>query len=230
MLQATIADQLEKVRIRVQQAEKKANRPANSVQLVAVAKTKPTADIEAAYAAGQRSFGENYVQEGVDKVQALQHLSDIEWHFIGQLQSNKTREVAEHFHWVQSLHRLRIATRLNNQRPAHLPPLQVLIQLNIDEEPNKAGISLAELPEFAKAVQALPKLQLRGLMLIPKANPSAAEQAHTLQLCQTAFEELQQQIDRVDTLSLGMSNDLEAAIAHGSTMVRVGTDIFGPRS
>lgn len=230
MLHATIADQLIKVRARIKHASEKANRSATSVQLVAVSKTKPIVDIAAAYAAGQRHFGENYVQEGVDKIQSLTHLKDIKWHFIGELQSNKTRPVAEHFTWVQSLDRLRIATRLNNQRPKHLPPLQVLIQLNIDNEPSKAGISLAELPEFVSAVNQLPQLELRGLMVIPMANPAPDKQAVSFRHCQQVFEDLQQQHARIDTLSLGMSNDLEAAIQYGSTMVRVGTDIFGTRT
>lgn len=230
MLHATIADQLIKVRARISQASEKANRSATSVQLVAVSKTKPNNDIEAAYAAGQRHFGENYVQEGIDKVQSLAHLKDIEWHFIGELQSNKTRSVAEHFSWVQSLDRLRIATRLNNQRPSELAPLQVLIQLNIDNEASKAGISLADLPDFVTAVKQLPQLELRGLMVIPMANPTPAQQAESFRRCQQVFEDLQQQHARIDTLSLGMSSDLEAAIQHGSTMVRVGTDIFGTRT
>ncbi len=230
MLHATIADQLVKVRARIEQAAKSAERPADAIRLLAVSKTKTIKDITLAYEAGQRLFGENYVQEGIDKIQALTELTDIEWHFIGELQSNKTRSVAEHFHWVQSLDRIRIATRLNAQRPSHLPPLQVLVQLNIDNEDTKAGISLAELPDFVTALGELPRLELRGLMVIPKASPSPKQQAETLALCRQTFEQLQQQQARVDTLSVGMSNDLEAAIHHGSTMVRVGTDIFGART
>jgi|SRR5690554_3840200 len=229
MLQATIADQLTKVRARINLAAKIAQRPASSIQLVAVSKTKPTTNIEEAYTAGQRQFGENYVQEGVDKVLATKHLKDLQWHFIGELQSNKTRQVAEHFDWVQSLDRLRIATRLNNQRPSELAPLQVLVQVNIDAEETKAGITINELPEFAAAINDLPRLELRGLMVIPRANPSPAEQAESFARCRQVFEELKQQHARIDTLSLGMSNDLETAIQYGSTMVRVGTDIFGTR-
>lgn len=229
MLQATIADQLTKVRARINLAAKNAQRPASSVQLVAVSKTKPYSSIEEAYAAGQRHFGENYVQEGVDKVLATTHLKNLTWHFIGELQSNKTRQVAEHFDWVQSLDRTRIATRLNNQRPDGLEPLQVLIQVNIDNEATKAGITLSELPELVAAINALPRLELRGLMIIPMANPSPTQQTESFARSRQVFEELKQQHARVDTLSLGMSSDLEAAIQHGSTMVRVGTDIFGTR-
>lgn len=230
MLHATIADQLTKVRARIQLAAEKAGRLSTSIKLIAVGKTKSSSDIEAAYHAGQRRFAENYVQEGVDKVQSLTHLKDIEWHFIGELQSNKTRLVAEHFHWVQCIDRIRIAKRLNDQRPNELPPLQVLIQLNIDDEATKAGISLAELADFVTALSELPRLQLRGLMIIPMANPTMEQQAATLSQCQQVFEVLQQQLPRIDTLSVGMSSDLEAAIEHGSTMVRIGTDIFGART
>ncbi|WP_113908098.1 YggS family pyridoxal phosphate-dependent enzyme [Aliidiomarina celeris] len=224
-----LAERIDKVRARIRMAEVGAERPENSVTLVAVSKTKPTSAIEQAYATGQRAFGENYVQEAVDKINALQHFTDIEWHFIGPLQSNKTRLVAEYFHWMHTVDRLKIAQRLSTQRPAALPPLQVLVQVNIDDEDSKSGVAAHEALKLASQILTLPNLQLRGLMAIPKANVSAHEQSETLAALRTLFVELQQLDPNIDTLSVGMSNDLEAAVAHGSTLVRIGTDIFGPR-
>lgn len=202
----------------------------STVHLVAVSKTKPIEMIEAAYQAGQRHFGENYVQEGIDKIAQLAYLKEAVWHFIGDLQSNKTRDVAEHFDWMQSLSRTRIAKRLNDQRPEHLAPLQVLIQLNLDDQDSKAGIDACQLDELAAFIHQLPRLQLRGLMLIPDPERTQAQREATLEQAHQLFISLQQQYPHVDTLSMGMSQDLEQAIAHGSTMVRVGTDIFGARS
>ncbi|RTE87823.1 YggS family pyridoxal phosphate-dependent enzyme [Aliidiomarina sp. B3213] len=227
---ATIAEHLEKVRARINQAAQNAQRNPSDIRLLAVSKTKPASDIEAAYESQQRAFGENYVQEGADKVAQLSALNDIEWHFIGPLQSNKTRIVAESFDWVQSIDRLKIARRLNEQRPPESEPLQVLIQVNIDDESSKSGVKAEDVLQFANDMREFKSLNLRGLMAIPKANPSEQEQERTLSSLHKLFEELKQHFPQVDTLSVGMSSDLEAAILHGSTMVRVGTDIFGARN
>lgn len=224
-----IAERIKEVRNQIKQATQAAQRQPHSVQLLAVSKTKPAADVAAAHAAGQVDFGENYVQEGVQKITQLQHLP-LTWHFIGPIQSNKTKDIAEHFAWVHSLDREKIARRLSQQRPAHLPPLQVLIQINIDDESSKAGIAPAQLEQMAQLIASLPQLQLRGLMTIPQADASADQQAHSFAAMQRLFLQLQTQYDQIDTLSMGMSNDLAAAIAHGSTMVRVGTAIFGART
>ncbi|MDT7526274.1 YggS family pyridoxal phosphate-dependent enzyme [Pseudidiomarina sp. GXY010] len=224
-----IAERIKEVRNQIKQATQAAQRQPHSVQLLAVSKTKPAADVAAAHAAGQVDFGENYVQEGVQKITQLQHLP-LTWHFIGPIQSNKTKDIAEHFAWVHSLDREKIARRLSQQRPAHLPPLQVLIQINIDDESSKAGIAPAQLEQMAQLIASLPQLQLRGLMTIPQADASTDQQAHSFAAMQRLFLQLQTQYDQIDTLSMGMSNDLAAAIAHGSTMVRVGTAIFGART
>ncbi|PWW10604.1 hypothetical protein DFO79_11436 [Pseudidiomarina tainanensis] len=224
-----IAERIKEVRNQIKQATQAAQRQPHSVQLLAVSKTKPAADVAAAHAAGQVDFGENYVQEGVQKITQLQHLP-LTWHFIGPIQSNKTKDIAEHFAWVHSLDREKIARRLSQQRPAHLPPLQVLIQINIDDESSKAGIAPAQLEQMAQLIASLPQLQLRGLMTIPQADASADQQAHSFAAMQRLFLQLQTQYDQIDTLSMGMSNDLAAAIAHGATMVRVGTAIFGART
>lgn len=220
----TIAENLATVHARLAAAESAAGRPAGTVTLLAVSKTQPAAAVRAAHAAGQSAFGENYVQEGVAKVAALADLS-VEWHFIGPIQSNKTRAIAEHFAWVHSVDRLKIAQRLSEQRPAHLPPLQLLLQVNIDDEASKAGVSPAELPALAAAVAALPRLRLRGLMCIPRPGNVEAFQA----LAKT-LQDLHATIPGLDTLSMGMSDDLEAAVAAGATMVRIGTAIFGARA
>lgn len=224
----TIAERLQSALETLSAAVKKANRAPNSVKLLAVSKTKPVSDIVLAYEAGQRLFGENYVQEGVEKIKHLQHLSDIEWHFIGPLQSNKSKLVAEHFDWFQTLDRLKIANRLNEQR-SPFKPLNVLIQININDEQSKAGIAPEALPQLAQQVSALPNLCLRGLMAIPAAQQSETQQKSTFERMHALFDELQAQYPHVDTLSLGMSQDAESAIIHGSTMVRLGTAIFGER-
>ena len=225
----TIAERLKSVQITVEQSTLDAHRPSNSVKLLAVSKTKPVSDIVLAYEAGQRLFGENYVQEGIEKIHALQKLDDIEWHFIGPLQSNKTRLVAENFDWVQAVDRLKIAQRLNDQTSAH-KALNVCIQVNIDDDENKAGINKAELNNFAESIAQLPNLTLRGLMTIPKANQSKAEQTASFAQMSVLFEDLKKQYSTVDTLSMGMSGDMQNAINNGSTMVRVGTAIFGSRN
>ncbi|RDV29040.1 YggS family pyridoxal phosphate-dependent enzyme [Alteromonas aestuariivivens] len=225
----SIAERLKAAQGRINQETALAHRPPNSVQLLAVSKTKPVSDITQAYEAGQRLFGENYVQEGVDKIIQLQALADIEWHMIGPLQSNKTKVVAEHFDWVQSIDRSKIAQRLNDQRPDSMPPLQVLIQLNIDDEDSKSGATPKQLEALIEQIEALPRLVLRGLMAIPKASPTVEEQQRTLGRLQQIFEHYHTKLANFDTLSVGMSGDLGPAIAHGSTMVRIGTAIFGAR-
>lgn len=228
-LEQRIKSALEAVNAQITAACMQAERGVDEVTLLAVSKAQPTADIRYAYQAGQRHFGENYVQEALDKIHALTDLQDIIWHFIGPLQSNKSKDVAEHFDWLHSLERLKVARRLNQQR-AHKPvPLQVLIQINIDDEDTKAGIELAQLSDFAKQVNALEHLSLRGLMAIPQATASAAERTASFARLATAFTSLQADYPNVDTLSLGMSGDLNTAIQHGSTMVRIGTAIFGQR-
>jgi pyridoxal phosphate enzyme (YggS family) len=228
----TIAERLKSVQITVNQSTLDAHRPSNAVKLLAVSKTKPVSDIVHAYEAGQRLFGENYVQEGVEKIQMLQTLDDIgddiEWHYIGPLQSNKTRLVAEHFSWVHAIDRLKIAQRLNSQISTD-KTLNVCIQVNIDDDENKAGIRTDQLNDFAKTISELPNLSLRGLMTIPKANQSQAQQTASFAHMSLLFEDLKKQYSSVDTLSMGMSGDMQNAINNGSTMVRVGTAIFGSR-
>jgi pyridoxal phosphate enzyme (YggS family) len=199
-----------------------------AVTLLAVSKKHTSESIAAVYQQGQRCFGENYVQEGVDKVNALQDL-DIQWHFIGPIQSNKTRLVSEHFSWVHTIDRDKIAQRLNDQRPAHLPALNVLIQVNISDDNSKSGVKLNEVAELANMINQQPNLTLRGLMCIPALQDEAQLKNEFTAMSQ-AFESLQQQYDDVDTLSMGMSGDLELAIACGSNMVRIGTAIFGQRN
>lgn len=224
-----IAERLQLVQQRISSACADCQRQPSEVALLAVSKTKPIAEIEAAYAQGQRQFGENYVQEGAEKILALERLSDIEWHFIGPLQSNKTKLVAAHFDWMHSLDRLKIAMRLAEQRGFHQAPLNVLIQVNIDDETSKAGISADDLLPFAEQVSAYSRLSLRGLMTIPKANQTPTKARESLLEMQQLFKQLAQVHPQVDTLSMGMSADLELAISCGATMVRIGTDIFGQR-
>lgn len=226
----SISHNLATISQQIQQLSTQFERPENAVKLLAVSKTKPIEAIESAIAAGQRAFGENYVQEGVEKIQHFAGQNGLEWHFIGALQSNKTRVVAEHFDWVQTIDRLKIAERLNEQRPAGLPPLNVLIQINISDETSKSGISPAEMLSLAREISRLPNLKLRGLMAIPKPESETARQKIALQAMQTLFQQLQAEFDGIDTLSMGMSDDMAAAIECGSTMVRIGTAIFGARN
>jgi len=216
---------------RITQAVLQAGRKASSVQLLVVSKTFQAEQVAAVAALGQRDFGENYVQEGVDKIAALQTVAGLVWHCIGPMQSNKTRLVAEHFDWVHSVDRLKIAQRLSEQRPAHLPPLQVCLQVNIDGGPTKAGVAPADALALAQAVVALPRLQLRGLMTIPDAVEGFDAQVAVHAQAKRLFDELQNALalPQFDTLSMGMSADLEAAVQAGSTMVRVGTAVFGSR-
>ncbi|MDR2265721.1 MAG: YggS family pyridoxal phosphate-dependent enzyme [Enterobacter asburiae] len=226
-----IAHNLAQVRDKISAAATRCGRAPEEVTLLAVSKTKPASAIAEAIAAGHRAFGENYVQEGVDKIRYFQEQgnSDLQWHFIGPLQSNKSRLVAEHFDWCHTVDRLRIATRLSEQRPAGLAPLNVLIQINISDENSKSGIALNELDTLAAEVAALPGLTLRGLMAIPAPESSYERQFAVAQQMAVAFEALKARYSTIDTLSLGMSDDMEAAIAAGSTMVRIGTAIFGAR-
>jgi pyridoxal phosphate enzyme (YggS family) len=225
-----IAENLRAVQDRIQQACQAAGRPADSVRLLAVSKTFGPEAVREAYAAGQTAFGENYIQEAVEKITSLQDLP-LQWHCIGPIQSNKTRLVADHFDWVHSVDRLKIAQRLSEQRPAHLPPLQVCLQVNTDGGASKSGVPPGEALALAREVAVLPRLVLRGLMAIP--DPVAGFEAEVALHRRTTvlFDQLQSvlALPQFDTLSMGMTADLEAAIHAGSTMVRVGTAIFGRR-
>ena len=226
----TLEQRLADVRQRIQQACQAAGRDPARVALLAVSKLQPAQAVRQAQQAGQQAFGENYVQEALDKMAALADLRGAtEWHLIGPLQSNKTRVVAEAFDWVHSVDRLKIAQRLSDQRPAQLPPLNVCLQVNISGEASKSGLPPQEVAQVAVAVAALPRLRLRGLMSIP----GPAQGLHAQQAPHRALRLMQQDLNQrglaLDTLSMGMSDDLEAAVAEGSTMVRVGTAIFGAR-
>jgi len=226
-----IAHNLAQVRDKISAAATRCGRASEEVTLLAVSKTKPASAIAEAIDAGQRMFGENYVQEGVEKIRHFREAgaADLQWHFIGPLQSNKSRLVAEHFDWCHTVDRLRIATRLSEQRPAEMPPLNVLIQINISDENSKSGISLEALDQLAEQVAALPGLTLRGLMAIPAPETDYDRQFAVARQMAVAFEALKTRFPTVDTLSLGMTDDMAAAIAAGSTMVRIGTAIFGAR-
>ncbi len=222
---STIADNILQVSSRIHAATLAANRAENSVQLLAVSKTKPAQDLREAYAAGLRDFGENYLQEALGKQLELADLPLI-WHFIGPIQSNKTRAIAEHFDWVHSVDRLKIAQRLSEQRPADLPPLNICIQVNVSGEASKSGCTPADLPALANAISNLPRLKLRGLMAIPEPTEDRVAQDAAF----AAVQNLQSSLNLpLDTLSMGMSHDLESAIAQGATWVRIGTALFGAR-
>ena len=225
----TIENRLQAVKSRIASACQRLARDPRDIVLVAVAKGFPAADVRAAHAAGQRDLGENQVQEALGKVRALDGC-DLIWHFIGPIQSNKTRPVAERLDWVHSIDRLKIAERLAAQRPASLPPLQVCVQVNVSGEASKSGVTPAEAPALAHAVAALPRLRLRGLMTIPEPSPDAALVRRRFDALATLKERLAREGLALDTLSMGMSDDLELAIAAGATLVRVGTAIFGPRT
>lgn len=233
----TIANNLQQVLGRMTQACQRAGRPSASVTLLAVSKTFDAAAVAEAAAAGQRDFGENYIQEGVDKIAALRAAlpgAALQWHCIGPIQSNKTRLVAEHFDWVHTVDRLKIAERLSAQRPEHLPPLQVCVQVNIDGGPTKSGVAPADALELVRAVAKLPRLVVRGLMAIPDHAPEFEAQLSIHTSARALFDQISAHrepgLERFDTLSLGMTADLEAAILAGSTMVRVGTGVFGGRT
>ncbi len=228
MSQANIHENIAKLRDRVRRACANYQRKPADLAILAVSKTRPAEDVRQAYDAGCRDFGENYLQEALDKIAALSDLP-LQWHFIGPIQSNKTRAIAEHFHWVHSVDRLKIARRLSEQRPPQLPPLNICLQVNVSGEASKSGCSLADLPELVSQCRDLPNLALRGLMAIPA--PAEDETAQRLPFAElaTALSRCQSLAPDMDTLSMGMSADMEAAIAEGATIVRVGTDIFGPR-
>jgi len=222
-------ERLAAVLSRIEAAARRAGRDPASIRLLAVSKQQPVEAIAAAAAAGQREFGENYAQEGVGKIEALRERALI-WHFIGQLQANKTRDVAGHFQWVHTVDRERIATRLDAQRPHYAAPLDVLLQVRLGDEPGKGGVEPVDLPRLAEFVAGLPRLRLRGLMCIPP--PLADEDAQRVPFARLRelLEDLNRRGHRLDTLSMGMSADLEAAVLEGATIVRVGTAVFGPRN
>ena len=224
-----LSGRLQNLVTRIARAASDAGRDPAGIRLLAVSKTWPAESVREAAAAGQHAFGENYVQEGVAKVEALADLG-LEWHFIGPLQSNKTRPVAEHFDWVHSIERLKIAERLSQQRPAGMPPINVCLQVNVSGEDTKSGCTIAEAPALAHAIAALPNLRLRGLMCIPEPTDDVETQRRPFRELRLLAERLQAEGLKLDTLSMGMSHDIEAAIAEGATMVRVGTAIFGERA
>jgi pyridoxal phosphate enzyme (YggS family) len=228
---ASIELKLQQLRQRIERACAAANRPVQSVTLLAVSKTFGADVVRQAHAAGQRAFGENYVQEALAKIAALDDLvPQAQWHLIGPLQSNKTREVATAFDWVHSVDRLKIAERLSAQRPAHLEPLQLCLQVNVSGEASKSGVAPLELAALARAVAALPRVRLRGLMSIPEAVDDFEAQRVPHRRLREMFADLRAEGLALDTLSMGMSADLEAAIAEGATMVRVGSALFGARA
>ena len=224
-----VAGKLAAVRVRIAEAARRAGRDPAEVRLLAVSKAQPPAAIEAAWAAGQTEFGENYLQEALSKQAALAPRK-IGWHFIGPLQANKTRSVAEHFDWVHTVDRERIAQRLAEQRPRHRPPLNICIQVNISGEASKSGVLPADLPALADALRRLEHVRLRGLMAIPAPTHDMLEQRRPFRQLRELQEMLQARGHTFDTLSMGMSDDLEAAIAEGATLVRIGTAIFGART
>ena len=224
----TIEARLDAIRARISSAERRYGRSPGSITLLAVGKGQPGAALLAAYRAGQRDFGESYLQEASTKQAELRGCAII-WHFIGALQSNKTRSVARHFSWVHSVDRLKVATRLNEQRPAELPPLNICLQVNIGAERQKAGVAPNQLPSLAAQLRALSRLRLRGLMALPPATKDVDEQRAYFRLMKLAFERLRDEGHPIDTLSMGMSADLEAAIAEGATLVRIGSALFGER-
>lgn len=228
MLMPTIHERLQQLRSDIRRAESAAHRPPDSVRLLAVSKTRSVAEIREALAAGQTAFGESYVQEALEKMTALAD-TPIEWHFIGPIQSNKTAQIAAHFHWVHSLDRLKIAQRLNDQR-GDLPPLNVCIQVNTSGEASKAGIPESQLAPLAEAIRQLPRLRLRGLMTIPAPESDPDKQRVPFRQLKTCLDRLNQLGMALDTLSMGMSDDMQAAIAEGATIVRIGTAVFGPAS
>ncbi len=226
---SSIADNISATLTRIRDAEQQAGRLPASVTLLAVSKTKPAQQLRQAYSAGQRHFGENYLQDALPKIEQLADL-DICWHFIGPLQSNKSRAVAEHFDWFHSLDRFKIAQRLSEQRPAPLAPLNVCIQINISAEASKSGVVPEQAAALVKQVQELQGLCLRGLMAIPAASLDAAGQHQAFAQMRVLFDTLKPLAPQMDTLSMGMSDDLEVAVAQGSTLVRIGTAIFGARA
>ena len=226
LITMTHSERLQIIQSRINTALSACRRPENSVQLMAVSKTKPASNIASLYQLGQRHFGENYLQEALAKQRELAHYA-ISWHFIGPIQSNKTKALAQYFSWVHSVDRIKIAKRLNEQRPTHLPPLNICLQINISDETSKSGVQLQDLAAMIEAINQLPHLKLRGVMAIPEKQQGFNQQREPYQRIYRAITELHQ--SQLDTFSFGMSNDLEAAIAEGSTIVRIGTALFGER-
>ena len=224
----SIEKKLKETNTRIGQAAQQYGRSSSDIQLLAVSKTQPAESLRIAYSLGQSAFGENYLQEAIDKIEALKDCQ-ITWHFIGGIQSNKTKTIAENFDWVHSVDRLKIARRLSDARPSYLPPLNICLQINVSNEDSKSGINLTELTDLANQASLLPNIKLRGLMTLPAASNDFDEQRANFAAIAKAFQQLKQEGLDVDTLSMGMSNDLEAAIAEGATIVRIGSAIFGPR-
>jgi len=225
----SIQEQLIIVQNQIAALAKKYARDPGSITLLAASKGQNTAKIKEAITAGQRVFGENYLQEALPKITALANITDLVWHYIGPLQSNKAKDIAQYFHWVQSVDREKTALLLNKHRPENLPPLNICVEVNINNETSKSGVAINDVAPLMQIIQQLPKLRLRGIMAIPKASAVYQTQLQSCRIAQELFISLQKQRFNLDTLSLGMSGDLEAAIASGSTMVRVGTGIFGER-
>ena len=227
--QNTITKNINSIREQITEAEEKYDRQPGSVQLLAVSKTRPLEDVRAAFSVNQLDFGENYLQDALTKIADISE-STIAWHFIGPIQSNKTRQIAENFDWVHTIDRLKIAQRLSEQRDPSIKPLNVCIQVNTSNEASKSGINTEDVIELAQQVNALPNICLRGLMTIPASTNDFEQQRQPFRLLRELKEELQSQGIELDTLSMGMTNDMEAAIAEGSTIVRIGTAIFGERN
>jgi len=225
---SSLAERLSQLRRRISSTASSCDRDPSDITLLAVSKTRPVEDILAAVAAGQRAFGENYLQDALPKIKALKD-RNLEWHFIGRIQSNKTRDIAGHFSWVHALEKLKHARRLDSQRPPGLPPLNACIQLNLTGEASKGGISAEELPDLLENTEGLPHLKIRGLMTMPPASADEEQQRQVFGKLRELLEEMNRQGHRLDTLSMGMSGDMRAAICEGATMVRIGTAIFGPR-
>lgn len=225
---SSIAQSLEKIRNRVTVLERRYERSPGAVRVLAVSKTKPPEAVRAAAEIGQREFGENHVQDALTKLDALADM-DLVWHFIGPIQSNKTRVVAARFHWVHSIDRAKIARRLNEQRPDGLPPLEVCVQVNLSGETSKSGVEPQQVEELAQVVSELPRLRLRGLMTLPQPCDELDDQRRPFAALRGILETLNAGGLALDTLSMGMTNDMEAAIAEGATIIRIGTAIFGPR-
>jgi PLP dependent protein len=229
MTERPLADNIAKLLERVRLSAEKSQRNPGDIRVLAVSKNHPAQDIRLAHSCGLDDFGESYLQEALPKMAELEGL-ELTWHFIGPIQSNKTRPIAEHFQWVHSVDRSKIARRLNDQRPPQLPPLQVCLQVNISGETSKSGATVDELPQLVRDVLLLPRLELRGLMAIPAATAEFRLQQLAFSKLRSTLDELRQLAPALDTLSMGMSDDLEAAIAQGATILRVGSAIFGPRN
>lgn len=229
MTERPLADNITKLLERVRLSAEKSQRNTGDIRVLAVSKNHPAQDIRLAHSCGLDDFGESYLQEALPKMAELEGL-ELTWHFIGPIQSNKTRPIAEHFQWVHSVDRSKVARRLNDQRPPLLPPLQVCLQVNISGETSKSGATVDELPQLVRDVMLLPRLELRGLMAIPAATKELRLQQLAFSKLRSTLVELRQLAPALDTLSMGMSGDLEAAIAQGATIIRVGSAIFGPRN